>query len=93
MRKRAGSSPAIRTNLMGMWRNWIAALRLDRSPARGRGSSPFMPTIWRCSLVVEPEPLKLTTGVRFPVAPPISMSGAIGRHRGLKILFVWVRIP
>ncbi len=45
--------------------------------------------IWRYSLVVEQEPLKLRTGVRFSVAPPISGYDVMAAMTDLKTVALW----
>ena len=56
-------------NSLGTWRSLVARLFWEQDVA---GSNPVVPTIFcGCGSMVEPEPSKLVTRVRFPSSAPM----------------------
>ena len=59
-------------NPSGTWRSLVARLFWEQDVA---GSNPVVPTIFcGCGSMVEPEPSKLVTRVRFPSSAPLKVS-------------------
>ena len=66
-------------NSLGTWRSLVARLFWEQDVA---GSNPVVPTIFcGCGSMVEPEPSKLVTRVRFPSSAPKRFRFAVAKRK------------